>query len=80
MSYYLAPEVLEKKYDPSFSNLISVRVLLAQATNKELISTGRNIILCSHNKDADIWSMGVITFVMVFNTPPFWGKNDDQIY
>ena len=30
-------------------------------------------------KCCDVWSIGVITFVMLFGKPPFWGNNQSEI-
>lgn len=44
--FYIAPEVLEEKYDET----------------------------------CDVWSLGVILFILLSGLPPFYGKTNDDIY
>jgi len=32
-----------------------------------------------YNEKADIWSIGVLTYILLSGCPPFNGKNDDEI-
>ncbi len=37
------------------------------------------VLLGNYTEKCDLWSMGVITYMMLSGSPPFWGNNDQQI-
>lgn len=38
------------------------------------------VIKKKYNKKCDIWSCGVILYFLLFNEPPFKGKNEQQLF
>jgi calcium-dependent protein kinase len=38
------------------------------------------VLLNKYNEKCDLWSCGVIMFILLSGCPPFYGKNDDEIY
>jgi serine/threonine protein kinase len=33
----------------------------------------------SYNESCDMWSIGVIAYMLLVGRPPFWGANNDQL-
>ena len=37
------------------------------------------VLVNNYNEKCDLWSLGVIMFILLFGVPPFFGNNDDEI-
>lgn len=33
----------------------------------------------AYSEACDLWSLGVIAYMLLFGRPPFWGSNNDQM-
>jgi serine/threonine protein kinase len=38
------------------------------------------VLLGSYGAACDMWSMGVISYMMLSGAPPFWGSSDTQVH
>ena len=45
----------------------------------ESMTTIAEVLQGSYGPKCDMWSMGVISYMMVSGAPPFWGNGDAQV-
>jgi calcium-dependent protein kinase len=38
------------------------------------------ILKGEYNQECDLWSIGVLTFILLYGGPPFTGNNETQVY
>ena len=43
-------------------------------------STGCQVLRRRYGKEADLWSCGVMLYILLSGVPPFWGETEQQIF
>merc|ERR550532_771216 len=82
----LKPEnFLYEKKDSDHMKLIDFGLSKVLATNdkeRDVVGTlnyvAPEVLKGSYGKECDVWSLGVITFVLLSGYPPFVGQNEEQ--
>lgn len=71
-------EAVPKLIDFGLSKVFHIEEMNSEAYGTLAFVSPEIVLGMKHNKQTDVWSLGVLLFIMLSNTIPFLSKNQEQ--
>lgn len=75
--YYVAPEVSRPPAPALGNQRLAFGILPPRLTNS---THSAQVLRKNYSHEADMWSLGVILYILLSGLPPFWGDTEEQIF